>query len=105
MKVKIFDSVDEARNVLLESKPRLVRAGGKNICLLMREGQFIAFINECPHMGASLHQGSINYLGEIVCPLHTYRFSLSTGEAIGKECKKLTFIKLLTIDDQVYLDL
>lgn len=40
---------------------------------------FFAFQSSCPHRGASLIQAHINGQGEIICPLHQYRFDLKTG--------------------------
>jgi nitrite reductase/ring-hydroxylating ferredoxin subunit len=31
-------------------------------------------------LGESLSKGKVNYLGEVVCPWHSYRYDLSTGE-------------------------
>ena len=103
MEVKLFDSLEEANHLLAENKPTLVRANGKNICIVNRGKELLAFDNECPHQGESLHKGRINYLGEIVCPLHSYRFSLMNGET-SSPCKSLRFIPII-IRDAVYLEL
>ena len=104
MEVKLFESIEEAFDVLKENDTRLVRANGQNICVVRREGDIIAFQNECPHQGESLHKGLVNYLGEIVCPLHSYRFSLSNGETSSQPCRPLKFIPV-RIKKAVYLDL
>lgn len=31
-------------------------------------------------MGVSLSEGRINYLNELICPLHCYRYKLQTGQ-------------------------
>ena len=103
MEVKLFDSIKEAKMILPENQPRLVKAGNKNICIVRNGDQLTSFLNECPHQGESLHRGTVNYLGEIVCPLHSYRFSLKTGEPIEKSCRSLTLIPI-TISDAIYLD-
>ena len=102
MEVKLFESMDQAKNVLQNKIPRLVRAEGVNICIIRLGDELIAFRNECPHMGESLHRGKINYLDEMVCPLHTYRFSLRSGDEVGSKCGSLRFIKVVH-REQVYL--
>jgi len=102
MKVKLFDSLDEAKSILNENEPRLVKAKGKNICIVRQGSHLIAFNNECPHMGDNLYQGNINAFNQIVCPLHSYRFDLKTGEADGKDCQPLRFIEII-IEDDIYL--
>ena len=103
MKVKLFDSISDAFDVLNEHEPRLVKSGNKNICIVRLNNKLIAFLNECPHQGESLHRGVVNYLGEIVCPLHAYRFNLMTGASDNNRCRDLTLIRV-TVTDAVYLE-
>lgn len=102
MEIKLFDSLDQAKNILDNRMPRLVRAGTKNICVVRLNDEIVAFINECPHMGAGLHGGTLNYLDQIVCPLHTYKFDLRTGDEENVRCKSLQFIEVIT-KEAVYL--
>lgn len=43
---------------------------------------------ECPHRGGPLADGLIGG-GVLVCPLHNFRFSLTTGEPLGNDCPSL----------------
>ena len=104
MKVKLFESIKEAQQVLINRQPKLVKAMGKNFCVVRFDQEIFAFENECPHMGESLHRGTVNYLGEIVCPLHAYRFNLSSGDSVEKECAPLHIIKVIT-DKAIYLEI
>jgi nitrite reductase/ring-hydroxylating ferredoxin subunit len=74
--VMIFDRDDNRMTGLL------VR--GKRICLVQMEGRWLAVEDTCPHNGESLSKGSINFLGEVVCPWHGHRFNLRTG----RECEQ-----------------
>lgn len=94
MEFKVFSSIQEMKNVLENRKPRLVRSGEKNICIIRLENRLIAFENECPHMGESMHNGKVNYLNEIVCPLHSYRFNILTGES-ANNCPSLKKVQVL----------
>jgi len=87
--LKLFESEEEASKKLTEHKPQLVVAQGKRICLVMHNGSFYAVQDSCSHNGESLSKGTINYLGEIICPWHNYRFELSTGRACDSSCRDL----------------
>ena len=94
MEFKLFESIDQMKDVLVNKKPRQVKAGGKNICIVREGENLLAFANECPHMGESLSNGTINHLDEIVCPLHSYRFNIHTAEAVERQCRSLKKIQV-----------
>jgi 3-phenylpropionate/trans-cinnamate dioxygenase ferredoxin component len=77
--VRIFTGIDEANRQLADNHPRLLILRGQRICLVRRGEQFFAVQDTCTHNGESLSKGSLNYLGEIICPWHNYRFDLQTG--------------------------
>ncbi|MBI2060404.1 MAG: FAD-dependent oxidoreductase [Nitrospirae bacterium] len=52
--------------------------GGKPVAVLRNAGRLCAFSNVCPHENAPLDEGVVDG-DEIICPLHAYRFSLTTG--------------------------
>ena len=104
MEVKLFDSIAEAKNTLEQKVPRLVKVEGKNLCIIRIDENILAFENECPHMGESLHNGKLNYLNQIVCPLHTYRFDTKTGEEANQRCGSLKFVKVIT-RGSIYLEI
>lgn len=103
MKVKLFESLAKAKEVLNDNEPRLVRTEGKEICIVRKEAEIFAFQNNCAHMGEDLHKGTTNYLNEIVCPLHTYRFNMKTGDEAKHRCKSLHIYEVITDSDGVYL--
>lgn len=84
--VKIFNSLPEAEKVFERRNPVRLIIGEKRFCLILFQGQYYATDNLCPHQRASLDEGTINYLGEIICPLHAYRYNLKTG----RECQQRT---------------
>ena len=103
MELKLFESFDDATKILEPNVPRLVKAAEQNICIIRRTDDLIAFINECPHLGESLHRGIVNSSNEIVCPLHTYRFDLNSGEEADKRCSSLKFIHVFEKAGAIYL--
>ena len=86
---KIFSSTDEALKRIKPSNPQLVIIGGTRICLTYFQGEFLAVQDACSHNGESLSNGKVNYLGEIICPWHNYRFDLKTGLARDSSCAPL----------------
>ena len=76
-------------SVLAINQPRLLVANGKRICLVRTTERLLAVSDKCPHNGESLSKGQVNYLGEIVCPWHGQRFSLTTGRECGEQSQDL----------------
>jgi nitrite reductase/ring-hydroxylating ferredoxin subunit len=87
--IKIFSSETEAKKNLLDSAPRLVVIGEKRICLVSFNSNYYAVQDSCSHNGESLSKGKINYLGEIICPWHNYRFELKSGRPCDSDCSDL----------------
>jgi nitrite reductase/ring-hydroxylating ferredoxin subunit len=77
---KIADTLAEIASALPPNRPALVQADAHQICLFMAPDGLKAMQNACPHLGAPLHRGHVNYLGEVTCPWHSYRYSSQTGE-------------------------
>jgi nitrite reductase/ring-hydroxylating ferredoxin subunit len=87
--IKIFNSESEARERILADQPQLIILNGKRITLVLHNNTFYAVQDTCTHNGESLSKGKINYLGDIICPWHGYRFELSTGRACDSSCADL----------------
>lgn len=104
MRYKLFESQAKAKEVLKHNEPRLIRAGNKEVCIVRVKEELFAFQNECSHMGERLHRGSVNYLKEIVCPLHTYRFSICTGEESQQRCGAIKTYSIIEEPDGIYVD-
>lgn len=103
--VKIFPSGDEARKRLTENKPQLLIVHGRRICLVLRGADFYALEDTCSHHGESLSKGAINYLGEVVCPWHAYRFSLKTGRESGERSRDLVTYPIREDETGFYIGL
>jgi 3-phenylpropionate/trans-cinnamate dioxygenase ferredoxin subunit len=58
---------------------------GKKICIGRHKDQLFAFAYKCPHAGGLLADGYIDALGQVVCPLHRYKFSLANGRNTSGE--------------------
>ena len=77
--IQIFSKPGEAKERIKASQPQLVVIGSVRICLVRMDDNFFAVGDKCSHNGESLSKGKINFLGEVVCPWHGYRFSLQSG--------------------------
>lgn len=63
----------------------LAEAGGKKITLARKGNQLFACAHTCPHASGTLADGFIDAVGNIVCPLHRYRFNLVNGRNVSGE--------------------
>lgn len=79
-----------------------VEAGGKRICLARYKEQVFACAHKCPHAGGHMSKGYLDTLGNIVCPLHRYRFSLQNGRNVSGEGYYLKNYPVELRDDGVY---
>ncbi|MBY0425289.1 MAG: Rieske (2Fe-2S) protein [Cytophagales bacterium] len=79
-RVKVFDSQEEAEKEIPIHTAVKVRIGEKSICLARSSQGYHAVSDTCPHLGASLSGGNINRWNEVVCPWHSYKFNLKTGD-------------------------
>ena len=63
--------------------------GGEEIAVFrQRDGRLFATQNLCPHKQGPLVEG-IAGGGKVICPLHSHKFNLETGEGSEKgECVK-----------------
>ncbi len=102
---KIFDSDNEARLRVKEHKPQLVVVNGRRVCLVLHLGEFFAVQDACSHNGESLSKGVVNYLGEIICPWHNYRFQLGTGRACDSSSPDLITFPVKSDDSGFFIKL
>ncbi|MDQ1473661.1 MAG: nitrite reductase small subunit [Bryobacterales bacterium] len=59
--------------------------GEKLAIFRTREGRVLAVQAECPHRGGPLADGLVGGT-TVICPLHGWKFDLSTGDAIMGDC-------------------
>ena len=85
-KLRIFDSPEKAKSTVPLNTLKKLRTKTQTFCLAHTPEGFFATSDACPHMGASLSKGRLNYLNELICPLHSYRFQLQSG----RECQNRT---------------
>src|SRR5262245_28337849 len=69
-----------------EGEGRTYRVGDEHIAVFRsREGGVYATQASCPHKGGPLADGLLGS-GTLICPLHSLKFDLRTGQAQGSDC-------------------
>lgn len=70
---------------LIQNKPVLIETDHLAFCLVKKEIELYAFQQKCPHAGADLCDGFVDALGNVVCPLHHYKFNIVNGRNVTGE--------------------
>ena len=68
-----------------ENSLLIVEVSSKKITLAKYKDEFFACAYMCPHASGILAEGDIDAVGNIVCPIHRYKFNLSNGRNISGE--------------------
>ena len=99
--VKVAEGVQEiafGENGLVETA-----ADDKRICLAKHQGELFAVAAKCPHASGIMANGFIDAMGNVVCPLHRYRFSLKNGRNVSGEGYQLKHWPVEVRTDGVYV--
>jgi nitrite reductase/ring-hydroxylating ferredoxin subunit len=80
---KIAESAEEL--FFNENNLATAEANGKKICIGRFNETLFAFAHKCPHAGGYLSDGYIDALGNVVCPLHRYKYDISNGRNVSGE--------------------
>ena len=59
--------------------------GEKKVCIIKWKDEIKACAEKCPHAGAKMVNGYLDALGNIVCPLHKYKFNIEKGRNVTGE--------------------
>ncbi|WP_439504691.1 Rieske (2Fe-2S) protein [Sediminibacterium sp.] len=81
--IKVADYASEL--VWQSNQMCIVEADGKKITLALKDEQIFAFAHKCPHASGIMADGFIDLAGNVVCPLHRYRFSIQNGRNTSGE--------------------
>lgn len=82
-----------------------LEVAGKKICLSLHNDTIHACTHKCPHAGGILANGFIDVSGNIVCPLHRYRFSIQNGRNTSGEGYFLKIFPVQVREDGVFIGL
>ena len=100
---KIAESIAEIN--FAENGMASITVAGKTIAVALHNKHIFACTQKCPHAGGILTDGYIDALGNIVCPLHHYKFSLQNGRNVSGEGYFLKTFFVEERTDGVFIDL
>jgi 3-phenylpropionate/trans-cinnamate dioxygenase ferredoxin subunit len=80
---KIADHINELD--FSNNNIAVIEIKGKKICIGRHKVAVFAFAWKCPHAGGNLAEGYIDATGNVVCPLHRYKFNIENGRNVTGE--------------------
>lgn len=92
---KIAESIDEIS--FSQAGLTEIEVNGKTICVIKHNDQLFACTQKCPHAGGILADGYIDPMGNLVCPIHRYRFDPKNGKNSSGEGY---FLKTFLIEER-----
>ncbi|MDH7463537.1 nitrite reductase (NAD(P)H) small subunit [Chitinophagaceae bacterium 26-R-25] len=98
---KIADAVEEI--YFGENNIAVAEADGKTICVAKYKDELFAFAYKCPHASGIMADGFIDALGNVVCPLHRYKFCITNGRNVSGEGYYLKHWPVRIEDEKVYV--
>lgn len=97
--------IDEELIFPNENGIALIEVESKKICMTRIGDEWHAFAHKCPHASGRLDEGFIDALGNVVCPVHRYRFSVKNGRNTSGEGYYLKTYKLERRNNGLYIQL
>ena len=82
-----------------------VVAEDKRVCIGKYKEELFAFAAKCPHASGAFVDGFIDALGNVVCPLHRYKFCMKNGRNISGEGYYLKHWPVEVREEGVYVGL
>ena len=98
---KIAGSVEELE--FNRDNMLVAEADGKKLTLAKSTNWLFACAHKCPHAGGILADGFIDAAGNVVCPLHRYKFSLQNGRNTSGEGYYINTYPVELREDGVYV--
>lgn len=98
-------SKEEVQNFLPHQRVKKIKVGELQLGIVRLDDLVYAFEVQCPHRKADLTQGRVTHFQEIVCPLHEYRFDLTTGQVKSGMCPDLTIYPCRLKEDGLEIDI
>lgn len=94
-----WKKIAESRADLFQGENNLaeVEVDGKLVCVGINKDKWMACAAKCPHASGKMASGYIDALGNIVCPLHRYKFNVENGRNVSGEG---FFLKIYPIEER-----
>lgn len=97
---KIAESINEL--AFAPNDIAVAELEGKKICIGKFNDKLFGFAFHCPHAGGIMAHGYIDAVGNIVCPLHRYKFSMKNGRNVSGEGYYLKHWPVEIREDGIY---
>ena len=81
----------------------IIEVNNKKITIARRGEILYACAHKCPHAGGIIAEGFIDAMGNVVCPLHRYRFSPQNGRNVSGEGYFLKHWPVEKRDDGIFI--
>jgi len=101
--IKIAEHINELN--FRENNIAIADVDGKKICIGKYKNTYSAFAYKCPHASGLLADGFIDALGNIVCPVHHYKYNLQNGRNVSGEGFFLKTWAVEVREDGVFVDM
>jgi nitrite reductase (NADH) small subunit len=88
---------------VVEGRARAVEVDGLRIAVFRDGGSYHALLGRCPHENGAMAHGWVED-GEAVCPLHRWRFRLSTGRCSTMPGRSLHRFRCEVRDGRVWVE-
>ena len=81
--LRIADSINEFH--FQDNNMIIGEADGRKFTLAKYKDRYFAFACKCPHAGGILADGYLDSSGNVVCPMHRYKFNIQNGRNASGE--------------------
>lgn len=98
---KIANTADEI--IFHDNNIAVIEVESKEICIGKFKNLLYGFAYKCPHASGIMANGFIDALGNAVCPLHRYKFSIVNGRNVSGEGYHLRTYPIETRDNGIFL--
>lgn len=98
--IKIAKNIEE---INFENNIASVQIKEKSICIIKTANGLKACSSKCPHAAGDLSSGFLDARGNIICPVHNYRFNLNHGRDTNGEGYFLKIYKIKEEEEGVWL--
>ncbi|MFO0909758.1 MAG: Rieske (2Fe-2S) protein [Isosphaeraceae bacterium] len=86
-----------------EGKGKAVEIDGLRLAVFRNEGRFHALFGRCPHANGSMGLGWLEE-GEVVCPLHRWRFRLESGRCTTVRGESIHVFRCEQRGDEIWVE-
>ena len=99
-----FKIAGEEKDIHFQSNNMaIVMVNGKVISVGKHKDILYAFAHQCPHAGGIMAEGWIDVKGNVVCPVHGYRFNMENGRNVTGEEYSLKHWPVERRQDGIYV--